>query len=241
MIPKIIHYCWFGESPLPPLAKRCINSWQKIMPDYQIIEWNESNYDVTRNKFMADAYREKKWGFVPDYARLDIIYEHGGIYLDTDVEVLKPFDPLLEHEAFAGFEFSMVALGLGFGACQHQCLIQELRDSYDHYSFYDKNQKPAPTPAPQLQTAFLRQKGLQQNDCFQEIKGMCIYPMEYFCPKSYKTGILNITPNTYSIHHYDASWYSPAARRRMKWKHQLISLIGENNFMRLWKVYRKFK
>ena len=117
MIPKKIHYCWIGGNPLPELAIKCIESWKKYCPDYEIIEWNEKNYDFRKNQFMREAYDEKKWGFVPDYARLDIIYEHGGIYLDTDVEIIKPLDSLLKEQGFAGMEQpGIVALGLGFGA-----------------------------------------------------------------------------------------------------------------------------
>ena len=103
MIPKIIHYCWFGGAELPEKDRKCIESWKKFCPDYQIIEWNENNYDVTKNTYMYQAYQAKKWGFVPDYARLDIIYQHGGIYLDTDVELVKNLDSLLENDAFMGF------------------------------------------------------------------------------------------------------------------------------------------
>ena len=127
MIPKKIHYCWIGGNPLPELAIKCIESWKKYCPDYEIIEWNEKNYDFRKNQFMREAYDEKKWGFVPDYARLDIIYEHGGIYLDTDVEIIKPLDSLLKEQGFAGMEQpGIVALGLGFGAEPKLPLIKEL-------------------------------------------------------------------------------------------------------------------
>ena len=104
MIPKVIHYCWFGKNELPEDAKRCIASWKKFCPDYEIIEWNETNYDVRKNKYMSDAYDEKKWAFVSDYARIDIIYNYGGIYLDTDVELLRPLDELLKDKMFCGWE-----------------------------------------------------------------------------------------------------------------------------------------
>ena len=104
MIPKKIHYCWVGGNSKPPLVKKCIQSWKKYCPDYEIIEWNESNYDISKNIYMKQAYEAKKWAFVTDYMRLDIIYEHGGIYLDTDVELIKNIDDLLSNEAFAGIE-----------------------------------------------------------------------------------------------------------------------------------------
>ncbi|RKW32245.1 MAG: glycosyl transferase, partial [Lachnoanaerobaculum sp.] len=104
MIPKVIHYCWFGGKPLPKIARKCIQSWKRFCPDYEIVEWNEKNYDIHKNSYMEEAYLQKKWGFVPDFARLDIIYQNGGIYLDTDVELIRPLDELLYHRAYMGFE-----------------------------------------------------------------------------------------------------------------------------------------
>ena len=127
MIPKIIHYCWFGNGPIPEKDKKCINSWKKYCSDYKIIQWNEKNYDITKNKYMNQAYQQKKWGFVPDYARLDIIYTYGGIYLDTDVEIIKSFDSLLSNRGFAGFERpDYVNLGLGFGAEAENIIIKKM-------------------------------------------------------------------------------------------------------------------
>ena len=142
MIPKKIHYCWFGGNPLPELAQKCIASWKKYCPDYEIIEWNETNYDITKNNYMNQAYENKRWGFVPDYARLDIIYTHGGIYLDTDVELIKPIDELLTLKAFAGVEQNSeyVALGLGFGAEKEHPTIKALRDYYDTLSFVENGE-----------------------------------------------------------------------------------------------------
>ena len=142
MIPKIIHYCWFGGNPLPPSAEKCIESWKKFCPDYEIRRWDESNYDITKNQYMQEAYQCKKWGFVPDYARLDIIYDHGGIYLDTDVEIIKTFDELLDCVAFGGVEQESpyVALGLGFGAEKGNDIIRQLRDKYDELHFMEDGQ-----------------------------------------------------------------------------------------------------
>ena len=241
MIPKIIHYCWFGGKPLPLLAQKCIESWKKYCPDYKLKLWNEESFDIHCNDYVKEAYEAKKYAFVTDYVRLWAIYTYGGIYMDTDVEVLKPLDCFLYHPAFSGFESEKAApTGIMASEKGGQWAERELKH-YNNIHFYNTDGSLNLTTNVEIITNNLVKDGFILNNCFQEIKGMCIYPMEYFCPKSYKTGLLNITPNTYCIHHYDASWYSPAARRRMKWKHQLISLIGENNFMRLWKVYRKFK
>ena len=134
MIPKVIHYCWFGGNPIPEKDRRYIEGWKEKCPDYEIIEWNERNYDVSKNKYMAQAYEEKKWGFVSDYARLDLVYQYGGIYFDTDVELLKPLDNLLELEMFCGFESTKyVNFGIGFGA------EKENPVNYQNVRFFRRN------------------------------------------------------------------------------------------------------
>ncbi len=210
MIPKKIHYCWIGGNPLPELAQKCIASWKRYCPDYEIIEWNESNYDFTKNQYMKDAFEAKKWGFVPDYARLDIIYNYGGIYLDTDVEIIKPIDDLLQYKAFMGMEKpGFVALGLGFGAEPGNNIIRAMRDDYDNISFINKNGSYNTIASPRLQTAVLKKYGYIENNDFQIIDGLAIFPSDYFCPISLYTGKMEITYNTYSIHHFMASWQTP--------------------------------
>ena len=213
MIPKTIHYCWFGGNPLPELAQKCIASWRKFCPDYEIVEWNESNYDVTKNTYMRQAYENKRWGFVPDYARVDILYEHGGIYLDTDVELLKPLDELLEHSAFAGVEqdSEYVALGLGFGAVPGHETIKALRDAYEDMQFVENGVLNL-TPAPKINGTVLQKMGYRFSNEVQTACDMTIFPSEYFCPINYTTGELTITEKTMAIHHYTASWYDESQR-----------------------------
>ncbi len=208
MIPKKIHYCWFGGNPLPELAVKCIESWKKYCPDYEIIEWNESNYDISSAPlYVRQAYEAKKWGFVPDYIRLDLIYKYGGIYLDTDVEIIKPFDSLLELKGFAGFENKKnIALGLGFAAEKSNEIIRVLRDSYTEKQFLKEDGSLDLTPSPVLNTATLLELGLIQNGATQSIDDFSFFGQDYFCPKDYITGKINITANTFSIHHYDGSW-----------------------------------
>lgn len=203
MIPKKIHYCWFGRNPLPESVKRCIQSWKKYCPDYEIIEWNEQNYDVNKIPFTEKANKEKKYAFVSDYARLDIIYNEGGIYLDTDVELIKDITPLLEHKCFLGMEFSgEINTGLGFGAVKKHPFIYENMQYY-HNNTFDMNHI---ITCVNVTSSLLTKKGLKNIDKNQVIDDIYIYSTEYFCPLNYKSNELNITNNTYSIHHYDATW-----------------------------------
>lgn len=202
-IPPVLHYCWFGNNNLPLEYKRYIESWKKFCPDYKIIRWDESNYDVTKHTFLKKAYKEKKWAFVSDYARLDIVYNNGGIYLDTDVEVIKNFDELRKFHAFFGFESEeMVATGLGFGAEKGNVLVKSLLESYDNWGEQDY------ITCPVLQSADMRKYGLKGNNTFQIIEygKAAILPTEFLCGMSGYFKTKNISNNTYSIHHYSASW-----------------------------------
>lgn len=206
-IPKIIHYCWFGGKPLPDLVQKRIASWKNFCPDYEIKEWNESNYNVRKIPYTAQAYDAQKYAFVSDYARLDIIYEYGGIYLDVDVELAKPLDDLLNLKGFAGFDQGgHCNFGEGFGAIPHHPLIKEFLDYYDHLSFILDNGNFNQTPCPVYQTNVLLTKGLILDNTLQEIDGITIFPPEYFDPKDFYSGEIHLTKNTHSIHHYDASW-----------------------------------
>lgn len=215
VIPKKIHYCWFGGAPLPDRYKKWMESWKKFCPDYEIIQWDESNYDITKNVYMYEAYQCKKWGFVPDYARLDIIYEHGGIYLDTDVELVANLDDMLYQKAFIGFEREdFVALGLGFGAEKGMPLIAEMRDFYKKRHFIDKDGNPELVSSPFYQTKFLLKKGLKLNGEYQRLGDLIVYPEKVFCGKSPDTRRIRLMPYTKSIHHYEATWADDVFRKR---------------------------
>ena len=234
MIPKKIHYCWFGGKPLPPLAEKCIASWKKYCPDYEIIRWDESNYDFSKHPFMKQAYQEKKWAFVTDYARLDIIYNNGGLYFDTDVELLRSPDTLLSNSLFVGFENEQfVNTGQVFGGEAGHIILKKLRDDYDNILFSSSNL----IPCPQIQTRTLKSLGLQ--DDTGEIQFLpadtAIYPTEYFCPKHGWFNRYKLTSNTYSIHHCAASWLS----RTGKLKSKLNKLIGYDNYSKLKRLLRK--
>ena len=214
-IPKIIHYCWFGRNPLPKLAQKCIESWKKYFPDYEIKEWNEDNYDVNKIPYIKEAYDAKKYAFVSDYARFDILYQYGGIYFDTDVEVVKPFDEILKNGPFMGCERNgtesndskiAVAPGLGIAAMAGMPIYKEILEDYRNSHFCSDRNYSAVKTVVLFATELLLKHGLQSGDHVQEVAGLKIYPKEYFAPKDVDTKKLIITKNTYSIHHYDASW-----------------------------------
>lgn len=236
MIPKIIHYCWFGGNSIPEKDKKCIESWKKYCPDYQIIEWNEKNYDLSKNPYMEAAFKEKKWGFVPDYARFDIIYNNGGFYLDTDVELIKPLEELRSNEAYMGFEGGIwINGGIGFGAEAGQTVIKDLRDIYETKEFYNADGSLNLTPSPYFITECLVAKGLQKNNQLQVIEGMKIYPTEYFASKDYDTGKINTTIHTISIHQYNASWQSPKKKAMLTIKRT----IGASNYSKILDLKRR--
>lgn len=232
MIPKIIHYCWFGEKPLSPLAKKCIESWKKYCPDYEIKLWNESNIDLESVPYMKEAYDRKVWGFVPDVARLQIIYNEGGFYFDTDVELIKTLDELLQNKAVMGFEDEKyVNLGSGFGAEKKNDVIKKLLDDYCGLHFLNSDGSENRTPSPMIQTKSLKEIGLSPNGKAQTVQGAVIYPSEYFCPISFVTGECTITSNTFSIHHFDGSWVNEEERawteKHKKIRNKYGKIFGE--------------
>ncbi len=209
MIPKKIHYCWFGGKELPEEAKRCIASWKKYCPDYEIIEWNEKNYDVLKNPYVKYTYENKKYAFLTDYVRLDIIYNEGGIYLDTDVELVKPLDDLLNCEGYIGMEqVGTINTGQGFGAIKGHPFIKANRDFYEKHNFFNDKGEFEKIICVKISTDILLNKGLKKENVRQKVFDMEIYPVEYFCPKVMGTNKINLTENTYSIHHFESSWKS---------------------------------
>lgn len=218
-IPKVIHYCWFGRGQMPKIAQKCIKSWKKYCPDYEIICHNEDNFDLTQNRYMQEAYEAKKWAFVSDVARLLIIYEHGGIYLDTDVELIKPIDDLLDGRGFMGFdEKGIVATGLGFGAEKENPIVKEFLKDYEDVPFVLEDGSFDLTPCPDKNTAALKRLGMDVSNTNQTFMDVVFLPQEYLCPMDYYTGKKTITKNTYSIHHYCATWTSPVTKRTTRMK-----------------------
>lgn len=212
MIPKVIHYCWFGRNPLPKSAQRCISSWWKFLPDYEIKEWNEDNFDVNMLLYTKDAYEAKKYAFVSDVARFWVLYHYGGLYFDTDVEVIKPMDDIVAKGAFMGWELPnnkgipSVAPGLCLGTEKDNPLYKEILDEYGRLSFWASNGvRNQYSMVPMVTDLFIKH-GLKRDGSLQEIEGITIYPASYFCPMDPITGIVEKSPNTVSIHWYDSSW-----------------------------------
>lgn len=213
IIPKTIHYCWFGRGELPPLAKKCLKSWKKYLPNYKIIEWNESNFDINMCQYTKEAYNAKKYAFVSDYARFWILYHYGGVYFDTDVEVIKSIEPIITKGPFMGCEvkeekdlWPKVACGLGIGVYKHHPIYKRILDQYNQSSFLLKDRSYDYTTIVSRVSEILKDYGLQPKEEIQSCEDIIIYPPEYFCPMSQFTRIINITNNTYTIHHYDGSW-----------------------------------
>lgn len=216
-IPKVIHYCWFGGNPIPDKYKKWMESWHKYCPDYEIVEWNESNYDVTKNAYMHEAYQCKKWGFVPDYARLDIIYNHGGIYMDTDVELVQNLDDLLYQDAYFGFEREEnVNLGLGFGAVAKSDILLQMKEYYENHHFIKENGEMDLTASPVIQTEILQKKGLRLDGEYQRFGNVSIYPEKVLSGKCPYTRRVRLTPYTRSIHHFEATWTDEEFQERNK-------------------------
>lgn len=229
MIPKVIHYCWFGNNEIDKKSEECISSWKKIMPEYKIVKWDESNYNVHKNKFIEAAYKEKMWAFVTDYARLDIIYNYGGIYFDTDVKVIKKFDNLLKYDAFMGFESEKnVNTGLGFGAVKGNRIIYQNLLEYNKIPYIDEYGNFKPIACTQITNKVLKKNGFEINGRKQKNNDIIIFPCEYFCPKDYETGIMNITDNTYSIHEFGMSWIDEKDKKWHIKEQKMKKFFGRN-------------
>lgn len=241
-IPKKIHYCWFGGNELPMSAIKCIESWKKFLPDYEIIQWDESNYDINKCDYVRDAYKEKKWAHVSDYARMDILYHHGGLYFDTDVEVIKPFDDLLINGPFMGCEstFGRVAPGLGLATNKGNRIYKEILESYESSSFYKENGELDLYNTIVVRTTnVLKKYGYVDNGQKQIIEEIVIYPKEYFNPMVYETGEIKVSENTYSIHWYDGSWLPKSDKHIHKIEQKIKSKFKGDFGTVLSFVYRK--
>ncbi len=237
MIPKIIHYCWFGNKKIPKEFQTYIDGWMRLCPDYEIKKWTEENFPYKKSVYAAQAYRAQKWAFVTDYARFRILYEYGGIYLDTDVELIKPLDSLLdtcEAENIQGFmgierpETGDVAPGLICAAEPKNPLIKELLMGYKGRKFINDNGQQDLTTVVEYTNEILRKHG--EDATFR------IYPSDYFNPMDMNTGEIHITDNTYSVHHYASSWVDGYSRLRGKIYKGIRRNLGEkaaNNLQKL--------
>ena len=240
-IPKIIHYCWFGKNPLPELAQKCIASWKKYLPDYEIKEWNEENYDVRKIPYTAQAYDAKKYAFVSDYARFDILYQYGGLYFDTDVEVIKPLDEILKRGAFAGVESAgALAAGLGLASPAASPIYKEILDSYKNSSFIRNDGSMDLTTVVTRVSDIFKKHGFTDKNEIQKVDGITVYPSDYFCPKDYVSGNINITQNTYTVHWYDGSWLSPLDLEMQNYIKKTLSKYGNSKKSTFLIVFYRF-
>lgn len=250
MIPKIIHYCWFGPNEKPEIVRKCIKSWEKFCPDYEIREWNEKNYDISKAPlYVRQAYEAKKWAFITDYARLEIVYNHGGIYLDTDVELVRSLDDFLQYDAFFTFDCdASIATGLGFGCRKQAEILVDLMADYQTIPFLLDDGRYDRTPCPERNMRVFLRHGLKQEDTFQMIGNIAFFPSEYFSPMSFHDMVLRQTENTVAIHWYAATWHTKSAKkahekkvrraraaaRFLEKKDSLAPLIGEKCFEKIY-------
>ncbi len=224
MIPRVIHYCWFGKKPLPKSVKKCIKSWKKYCPNYKIIEWNESNFPISCSSFVKDAYDNKAWAFVSDYARLKIIYENGGFYLDTDVELLKSLDELTKEKCYLPLsQDGYIATGLGFGAIKHSSAIKINLDAYETLSFNKTNLDNIACPKISNSIFPNIDKKATSVKYYDEYNTQ-VYPPEYFDPIAPGKSQDLSSNKTISIHHYDATWTN--GRNRIKRK--IVNFMGQD-------------
>lgn len=237
---KTIHYCWFGHNPKPDIILSCIASWKKYMPEYEIREWTEENYDVNQSPFIKEAYEQKKWAFVSDYARFDIIYHYGGIYFDTDVELLKPIPTeILEKNNFTGFETAgKVNPGLVYADIQEGEITKQILDQYNriHFCFDSKSDSMTVNT---IVTSILEPLGLLRNNHFQVIAGLTIYPSSVFCAFDQDVMEIDISENTVSVHHYAGTWTEKTLKNKIR--KLLKRMFGVEGYRRLLNIYRKVR
>ena len=253
MIPKIIHYCWFGGNPLPKLAKKCIRSWKKYCKGYEIREWNESNFDIsTAPLYVRQAYEAKKWAFVTDYVRLFAMTKYGGIYMDTDVEVVAPLEKFMHHQAFSGFE-DMVHIPTGIMACEKDFpLFVEFLKYYDTATFINPDGTLNTTTNVIIMTDIVSKKGFVPNGQYQIVEGFALYPREVFCPMEPGSRLFHKNEDTTTIHWFSASWFTPEQQaQRNAWIRELkkdqlrhlpnrvlLNMLGEERYEKLKKILK---
>ena len=245
MIPKVIHYCWFGRRELPALAVKCIASWKEFFPDYEIREWNGDNFDVNIIPYTTEAYKAGKYAFVSDYARFWVLYRYGGVYFDTDVEVIRPMDNVIARGPFMGFEFihphGIVAVnpGLGLAAKPGMALYYAFLMKYESLSFLADNGERNSYSMIPLVTDMLMENGLKGNGSIEHINGITVYPPDWFNPFDDATGRMKKTENTRTIHWYAKSWLPEEPAWKVSAKRIVRRLIGTDTLLKLKAFLRK--
>ncbi|MGE7120740.1 glycosyltransferase family 32 protein [Peribacillus sp. NPDC046944] len=240
-IPKVIHYCWFGGKDKPDIVNKCMDSWRKHLSEYEIIEWNEDNFNLNINTYVQEAYTTQKFAFVSDYVRVHTLYHMGGIYLDTDVEIFKSFDDLLHHDSFWGFEQENYIATSTIGATKENELIKMFLDSYEKKSFIKEDGSLDQLTNVAIVTKLIENLGLIKNGEYQELQDMGVfYPQTYFSPYDYINCRTLITGETYAMHHFYKSWLPARVRFKSKLKKMLSRVIGGNNIAKLRQLYQNF-
>ena len=239
-IPKKIHYCWFGNNDKPKIVMKCIETWKRILPDYEIIEWNENNFDINSNKYVKEAYENKKYAFVSDYVRVYVLYNIGGIYLDTDVEVFKPLDKFLKEDSFWGFEEKNYIATSTIGAKAGNKLIKQFLDFYEGKSYNEMATSIETSTNVQIVTKIFKDMGFEMNGEKQTIDEIAtIYPQEYFSPYDYINYYDKKTDNTHTMHLFYKSWVSPKDKIKSSIKKILSKIIGGKNIERIRGIVQK--
>lgn len=215
MIPKIIHFCWFGKSPIPETEKKCIESWKKILPEYQIMQWNEESFDINKaTLYVQQAYQAKKYAFVSDYVRMYALNKYGGIYFDTDVEIIKPIDFYLNNQFFIGFENrTMPGTGI-IGSVANTWILQEMLKYYDNTPFIDKNGLEDTTTNVKILVNILEKYNFNKNNKEQIVRGLHFYERDIFNPKKIGENNFAVTERTITIHHLSGSWLTEREKKR---------------------------
>lgn len=241
-IPKMIHYIWVGGKEKSDLAKKCMESWKKFCPDYEIKEWNENNFDMEQNLYLKQAFEAKKFAFVSDYMRLKILYDYGGIYMDTDVELTKPLDEFLKHRAFSGFENQVWMPTAVMGAEPKHIWIKRMLSIYDNLPFINKDGSFNLTTNVTYMSIVTRKfYNVKLDNTYQELEdGIVIYPNDWFCPKDYVTQKILATQNTHAIHHFNGSWLTNKAKRLDKMVVMLRKMLGEKLFKKVMVKYLRY-
>lgn len=236
-IPKLIHYCWFGEKEKPEIINKCIDSWKDHLSDYEIIEWNDNNFDVNSSLYVREAFESKKYAFVSDFVRVHVLYNFGGVYLDTDVEVFKSFNAFLHHDSFWGFEQENYIATSTIGAAKGNRLMKIFLDSYKEKSFIRNDGSYDDLTNVSIVTEILKDIGVKANGEYQEIDGLgAFYPQTYFSPFDYINCRKLITENTYAMHHFYKSWLPQNARIKNSLKIIASKVIGGENIARIRKL-----
>lgn len=226
-IPKIVHYCWFGGKEKPDSVKKCIESWKRYLPDYELMEWNENNFNIDKLQYTKEAYEAGKYAFVSDVARIEALYQYGGFYMDTDVEVLKSFTPLLDSRCVLGMEEKEYVATSFMGFEKGHPLVKQFLNLYKNLTFFDgKGQIITGTNVAKL-TKMLIKQGFVQENHYQELEdGIKIYPKEFFSPYDYINCYYNITENSYCVHHFAVTWMSKKEQVKKGIKKKIVKVLG---------------